>query len=321
VKPRTSVDYLPASGRGCLADARARPGRGARAAQWQGRLAERQQVAPAQWRADIPVKEEYGPNVTFSVLYLANGDYVFQNKGLRVAVPVVDIAIRTPRERYAPGETVTLELETRTGAGPTPALVNLGVVDEMIYVLQPEIAPSIGNFFYHPRRNNVRTTVSLSFIGYDLARLPAKSGAPVRRSPSERGVKVLERPATRRYRYRRLVAQPDDRRERQGQRQLPHARRIDPLAHHRARDYRGRRGRPTDAARRIAQGFLRQVDRSGELPRRRPAGRHPRRLQPDRRRGQGATQCQWRWPGRTSRVDAAPGSEQHPAADRQARCG
>jgi uncharacterized protein YfaS (alpha-2-macroglobulin family) len=152
------------------------------------------QVAPAQWRADIPVKEEYGPNVTFSVLYLANGDYVFQNKGLRVAVPVVDIAIRTPRERYAPGETVTLELETRTGGRPTPALVNLGVVDEMIYVLQPEIAPSIGNFFYHPRRNNVRTTVSLSFIGYDLARLPAKSGAPVRRSPSERGVKVLERP-------------------------------------------------------------------------------------------------------------------------------
>ncbi|WP_299065156.1 alpha-2-macroglobulin [Accumulibacter sp.] len=152
------------------------------------------QVAPAQWRADIPVREEYGPNVTFSVLYLANGDYVFQNKGLRVAVPTVDVAIRTPRERYAPGETVTLELETRVGGRPTPALVNLGVVDEMIYVLQPEIAPSIGNFFYHPRRNNVRTTVSLSFIGYDLARLPGKGSAPVRRSPSERGVKVLERP-------------------------------------------------------------------------------------------------------------------------------
>ncbi|MEF8766214.1 MAG: alpha-2-macroglobulin [Candidatus Accumulibacter phosphatis] len=152
------------------------------------------QVAPAQWRADIPVREEYGPNVTFSVLYLANGDYVFQNKGLRVAVPGVEVAIRTPRERYAPGETVTLELETRVAGRPTPALVNLGVVDEMIYVLQPEIAPSIGSFFYHPRRNNVRTTVSLSFIGYDLARLPAKGSAPVRRSLSERGVKVLERP-------------------------------------------------------------------------------------------------------------------------------
>lgn len=152
------------------------------------------QVAPAQWRAEIPVREDYGPNVTFSVLYLANGDYVFQNKGLRVTVPTVDIALRTPRERYAPGETVSLEVETRVGGRPAPALVNLGVVDEMIYVLQPEIAPSIGSFFYHPRRNNVRTTVSLSFIGYDLARMPGKGSAPVRRSPSERGVKVLERP-------------------------------------------------------------------------------------------------------------------------------
>lgn len=151
-------------------------------------------VAPAQWRADIPVKEDYGPNITFSVLYLANGDYVFQNKGLRVAVPAVEVAIRPARERYAPGETVSLELETKVEGRPAPALVTLGVVDEMIYVLQPEIAPTMGNFFYHPRRNNVRTAVSLSFIGYDLARLPGKGAAPVRRSPSERGVKVLERP-------------------------------------------------------------------------------------------------------------------------------
>lgn len=152
------------------------------------------QIAPAQWRADIPVKDAYGPNVTFSVLYLNNSDYVFQNKGLRVAVPTVEVAIRPGRERYAPGEIVSLELETRVGGKPTPAQLTLGVVDEMIYVLQPEIAPTISNFFYHPRRNNVRTAVSLSFIGYDLARLPGKGGAPVRRSPSERGVKVLERP-------------------------------------------------------------------------------------------------------------------------------
>lgn len=152
------------------------------------------QVAPAQWRADIPVKDDYGPNITFSVLYLSNGDYVFQNKGLRVAVPAVEVAIRPAKERYAPGETVSLELETRVDGRPAPAQVTLGVVDEMIYVLQPEIAPTIGNFFYHPRRNNVRTAVSLSFIGYDLARLPGKGAAPVRRSPSERGVKVLERP-------------------------------------------------------------------------------------------------------------------------------
>ena len=45
------------------------------------------QITPSQWKAEIPVKSDYGPNITFSVLYLNNGDYVFQNKGLRVAVP------------------------------------------------------------------------------------------------------------------------------------------------------------------------------------------------------------------------------------------
>jgi uncharacterized protein YfaS (alpha-2-macroglobulin family) len=151
-------------------------------------------LAPAQWRADIPVRENYGPNITFSVLYVQNGDYAFQNKGLRVAVPAIEIGVKPLKERYAPGETVTLEVETRQGGKPVPALVTLGVVDEMIYVLQPEIAPTMGQFFYHPRRNNVRTVASLSFIGYDLARMPGKGGAPVNRSPSERGIKVLERP-------------------------------------------------------------------------------------------------------------------------------
>ncbi|MEG1051492.1 MAG: hypothetical protein RSF79_05510, partial [Janthinobacterium sp.] len=59
--------------------------------------------------------------------------------------------------------------------------------------LQPEIAPDIGDFFYHPRRNNVRTTASLSFISYDMAQ-GRTAGAPARHNYNERGVKVLERP-------------------------------------------------------------------------------------------------------------------------------
>ena len=151
-------------------------------------------LAPAQWRAEIKVREEYSPNMTFSVLYLDKGDYVFQNKGLRVATPAVEVNIHPARERYAPGETVDLEIETRVGGKPVPAQLTLGVVDEMIYVLQPEIAPTLGDFFYHPRRNNVRTAVSLSFIGYDLARMPGRGTAPTRQALPERGVKVLERP-------------------------------------------------------------------------------------------------------------------------------
>lgn len=146
-----------------------------------------------QYRARIPVSEFFAPNLTFSVLYTKSGDYSFQNAGIKVIVPDIQVAIRTDREVYQPGELVTVDLETRIGESAVPARLTVSVVDEMIYALQPEIAPTIGDFFYHPRRNNVRTTASLSFISYDVA-LPGSAVAPSSSNRSERGVKVLERP-------------------------------------------------------------------------------------------------------------------------------
>lgn len=146
-----------------------------------------------QYRARIPVQPDFSPNLTFSVLYTRGGDYSFQNAGIKVAVPQVEIAIATDKERYEPGETVTVDLTTRYAGKPVSSHLAVGVVDEMIYALQPEIAPGIDQFFYHPRRNNVRTSASLSFISYDVA-LPGSASAPGRANRSERGVKVLERP-------------------------------------------------------------------------------------------------------------------------------
>ncbi|MFX1764726.1 alpha-2-macroglobulin [Paraburkholderia sp. A1RI-2L] len=153
-------------------------------------------VAPAQWKARIKVGPEFAPNMTFSVLYVHDGEYVFQNAGIVVAKPSIDLAVKSDKSVYAPGETVTLDLGSTLGGKALPARLTVSVVDEMVYVLQPEIAPDIVDFFYHPRRNNVRTTSSLSFITYDLA-LSAMRGAPggpQRGQYNERGVKVLERP-------------------------------------------------------------------------------------------------------------------------------
>lgn len=146
-----------------------------------------------QVRARIRVTDTFAPNLTFSVLYTKNGDYSFQNAGIKVAVPAVDIAIATDKEVYRPGDTVTVELDTTFESKPAATHLTVSVVDEMIYALQPEIAPSIGDFFYHPRRNNVRTSASLAFISYDVA-LPGVAGAPAGANRSDRGVKVLERP-------------------------------------------------------------------------------------------------------------------------------
>ncbi|MEO7497214.1 MAG: alpha-2-macroglobulin [Massilia sp.] len=152
-----------------------------------------QRVAPTQWRVRIPVKEEHGPNMTFSVAYTRKGDFVFENAGLQVVEPRIALQFKSDKEVYQPGEKVTLDVKVTLDGKPVSTLVALGVVDEMIYVLQPEIAPEIGDFFYHPRRNNVRTTASLSFISYDMAQ-GRSSGVPARHNYNERGVKVLERP-------------------------------------------------------------------------------------------------------------------------------
>lgn len=152
-----------------------------------------ERLNPTQWKVSLRVTEAMSPNITLSVAYVKNGDAVFQNQGLKVAQPRIALSFKPEREVYAPGETVTVELTTTIAGKPVPAEVAVGVVDEMIYVLQPEIAPTIDEFFYHPRRNNVRTSASLSFIGYDLA--TRKLGElPARRQVNERAIKALERP-------------------------------------------------------------------------------------------------------------------------------
>lgn len=152
-------------------------------------------LSPTQWSAEIPVVADYDPNITFSVVYAKDGEYVFQNHGIKVARPRIDVSVAPDKAVYAPGDTVTLDLVGRIDGKPAAdANVTLSVVDEMIYVLAPEIAPDIFEFFYHPRRNNVRTQASLNFVGYDLARPPGGGAMPTRRGTPERAIKVLERP-------------------------------------------------------------------------------------------------------------------------------
>lgn len=152
-------------------------------------------ISPQQWRIDMPVEATYAPNVTLSATFVRGGEYAFQNLGLKVALPRVEIGVRADKAVYASGEKVTLDLSAMLGGKPAAgATLAVGVVDEMVYVLQPEIAPDIFDFFYHPRRNNVRTSASLNFIGYDLAAPPLQAAIPARGQTPQRAIKLLERP-------------------------------------------------------------------------------------------------------------------------------
>ncbi len=147
----------------------------------------------AQYAVAIPVKDNFAPNLTFSVLYTKNAQYSFQNAGIKVVTPQIDVQVKTDKEQYRPGDLVSVDIATLFDGKPAASRLTVSVVDEMVYALQPEITPAIDQFFYHPRRNNVRTSASLAFISYDLA-LPGVPVAPGRANRSERGVKVLERP-------------------------------------------------------------------------------------------------------------------------------
>ncbi|STM51470.1 alpha-2-macroglobulin family protein [Escherichia coli] len=68
--------------------------------------------------------------------------------------------MKTDKTHYQPGELVNVELTSSLKGKPVSAQLTVGVVDEMIYALQPEIAPNIGKFFYPLGRNNVRTSSS-----------------------------------------------------------------------------------------------------------------------------------------------------------------
>jgi uncharacterized protein YfaS (alpha-2-macroglobulin family) len=152
-------------------------------------------LSPLQWRVEMSVQDDYGPNITLSVVYVKGGEYVFQNLGLKVAQPRIDVAVQANKAVYAPGDKVTLNLSAMVGGkAAVGSQLTVGVVDELVYVLQPEIAPDVFDFFYHPRRNNVRTSASLAFITYDLAKPPSRISLPSHRQTQQRAIKVLERP-------------------------------------------------------------------------------------------------------------------------------
>lgn len=146
-----------------------------------------------QWQVSVPVEAAYAPNMTFSVLTARSKDYLFRNAGIKVVQPRVDLTIQTDKPSYRPGDRVDVTIHSQVGTAPTAANMTVSVVDEMVYLLQPELAPDIHEFFYHPRRNNVRTSSSLNFITYDMS-LPYKGPITNGRRFNERGVKVLERP-------------------------------------------------------------------------------------------------------------------------------
>lgn len=113
---------------------------------------------------DVPVAEEYQPNVTVMACYLKGSQFVENALTLKVSAKkhFLDVSIRTDEPRYHPGDQVTYQVETRDAQGRgVPAEVTLGIVDEAIYALRPDTTPKMREFFYGHWHNRVYTNTSL----------------------------------------------------------------------------------------------------------------------------------------------------------------
>lgn len=153
-----------------------------------------EKIAAKQYRLKVPLRDFFAPNIVLSILYVRDGQYYFEHKGIKVAMEELAIKVTPSAYSLKPRDAVELKIETTLQGKPISAMVSLGVVDEMVYVLQPEIAPAMTEFFYHPRRNQVRTWASLDFHTYNLAITGELAEEGRSANAQTRPLKLRERP-------------------------------------------------------------------------------------------------------------------------------
>ncbi len=151
-----------------------------------------QKISDREFALKIPINEDFRPNIVLSAAFVKNGKYFFTNAGIKVAVSTIALDFQFDKKVYSPGETVNVTLKASRNSKPVETVVSVSVVDEMVYTLQPEIAPDITQFFHHPVRNEVKTNASLNFHTYDSA--VSATGSSTGQQYYERKLKLRERP-------------------------------------------------------------------------------------------------------------------------------
>lgn len=113
----------------------------------------------------VPVTAQFSPNA-FVVATMVDGKAFHQAERSLNVLPTdkfLTVNVKSDRERYGPGETVTLRVTTTNARGEgVPAEVSVGVVDQAIYALAPDTTPDPRRVFHGPRPNTVDTFYSFS---------------------------------------------------------------------------------------------------------------------------------------------------------------
>ena len=122
---------------------------------------------------EIPVTAALQPNAWAVFEIVADGRRQLAEVPIRA--PRTDrrlqVEVRTDQDAYRPGQAMKVAVQVRDDQGrPAAADLSVGVVDEAIYALSPELHPDIVRFFNPSRRHNVLRTGSTEWSFWDILR-------------------------------------------------------------------------------------------------------------------------------------------------------
>lgn len=115
---------------------------------------------------DIPVKDEHVPNVYLTAVLLHKGKYYFGSKLMKVPATkqALNVSVKPSKAQFVPGEPAKYTIDAKDSDGqPVKAQFSLGVVDEALYSVRPDMLPRIDKFFYGRTYNSINTGSSLDY--------------------------------------------------------------------------------------------------------------------------------------------------------------
>ncbi len=146
---------------------------------------------------EVPVVAAlHAPNVYFSVATMVGNEFL--NRSRSVSVPPADrllkFTVSMDKAQYRPREEMKVTVSAVDSAGrPVEADLSVGMVDESIYALQPELARDVRKHFYARRWNRVHVDSSMHYYdrgrsGYFGAKGGEGGGAPQGKADRSRGL-------------------------------------------------------------------------------------------------------------------------------------
>ena len=116
---------------------------------------------------DVPITTDNQPNFYFSATFVRDNTLYNGTKNIKVPAEQqkLNVTVEPSQPQFTPGQGASYNITARDAAGnPVAGDFSLGVVDEAIYAIQPDMAQDIYAFFYGNVGDRVGTDSSLSFF-------------------------------------------------------------------------------------------------------------------------------------------------------------